>query len=992
MSPATQAPPPRPGRRDFSQFWADLQHRIGIDSIRNRYLLAAGLFVAFILSAGWLAQNVVNRNAAQSATNSNERDQLNRLLNSLTDDIWLADTALQSYLLSPEKRYRRSTLEALEHLQADLDVLATFSWTTRLPARQQRIRTLRSNVSALMRDSDRLLEIRSDPGKMFPAMPIMINKMLPTTIEFLTVSGLAIDEAMQYRTTPGQQEVYQHFSEARYAWAMMIGAWRIYLSNRFGIFPGNPEDGLRMQRAQIEFYRDVVTRHLGELGKKEKQNLLEFQQTESLAKMRTFVHDWSAGYQAALDIYSSDRWRLDIPLVRDAIRPLFAQVWLDLSVLRSEIEGTSFSDISSLNTTADHLSEALWLILLITIALTLAGYLFFEHTIRRPIAEVADALQAEAHGRPPARVRPSSTTETRALIEAFDHMRDQVRSRQLRLQAILDNAAEGIITFSPNGVIAAYNLAAQRLFGWTETEASGRNLRELVLQTSSYEKDSYLQTLLEGQQDNLVGIEGQITGLRKDGRSFPMAIKISAVDIESQRLYTALVDDISERQAMLQHLRDVAEHDDLTALYNRSYFLHELERVVERTRRSQQGCTLLYIDLDNFKYVNDTLGHLAGDRLLVEVSQLLRTRARRGDLLARLGGDEFTMLLYDTQPDEALALAESFRRALSELRFWQGTQQLDLACSIGAATIDRQCRSAQEVLSHADFACHLAKRQGRNCVHVFNSSDEMNVAALTTDMGWARRIKDAIASNQFVLAAQPVVETRSGQIASYEILLRLRDEKGELIMPNGFLPAAERFGLASDVDRWVIVNAMRDLRERQVDNPGLCYSINLSGQSLNQPEVADLIIDELQRHGQNPATLMFEVTETAAIADMASAGHFLRRLNAAGCKTALDDFGAGMSSFAYLRDLPVDFVKIDGKFVQNMTDNAMDQAMVRAMNDIAHAVGKRTVAEFVESEPCLIQLKAFGVDYVQGNHLGKPKILLPSLLTADTNVVFLHKH
>jgi diguanylate cyclase (GGDEF)-like protein/PAS domain S-box-containing protein len=991
-SPKTREPLQHPGKRNFWRHWQALQHHLGIDSIRNRYLLAAGLFVVFILIAGWLAQNLVNRDASQSTLNNQERGQITRLLNDLTDDIWLAETVLQSYLLSPEKKSRVAARDAFAHLQADIAEVSVSPWAQRDRARQERMRTLKANVDILMRETERLLDIRSKSEKMFPAMPILIHRMLPHHIEFLTLSNLAMDEAMQHRDAPGQTEIHQHFSEARYAWAIMTGAWRIFIANRFGLFPGDPEEGMKNQRDQIEFYRAAVVRHLAALTRLEKQQRLEFQQSESLAKMHLAMQDWYSGYQMASTIYTSERWRLDLPLLRDTIRPLMAQIWLDLGVLRSEIESTSTSDITSLNQTADKLSEALWIILLMTLALTGAGYLFFERTIRRPIAEVAEGLQAEAQGHSPSKLRHASTTETRALIEAFDHMREQVRSRQQRLQTVLDNAAEGILTFDKTGTIETCNLAAERLFGWTESEARHMNIRELLRQDSSQDNDTYLQKFLAGMYDGLIGTEGEVFGLRKNDQPFPMAIKISAVDLDGRRLYTALVADISDRKAMIQHLRDMAEHDDLTGLYNRSFFLHELERVVERVRRNHHACILLYIDLDNFKYVNDTLGHLAGDRLLVEVSQLLRARARRGDLLARLGGDEFTMLLYDTPPEEALSLADTFRRALSELRFWQGTQQVDLACSIGAAVIDSDSRSAQEILSRADFACHLAKRKGRNCVHVFDSSDEMNVAALSTDMGWARRIKDAIAQNHFVLAAQPVVETRTGLVASYEILLRLRDDNGQIIMPSGFLPAAERFGLAADLDRWVISHALRNLRERQQDNPGLCYSINLSGQSMSLPEIADHVISEVQYHNLNPASLMFEVTETTAIANIANAEQFLRRLSAIGCRTALDDFGSGMSSFAYLRDLPVDYVKIDGKFVKNMTENAMDQAMVRAMNDIAHAVGKRTVAEFVETEQCLVQLQAYGVDYVQGYHLGKPELLgAESAVGTTSKVVFLHK-
>ena len=280
-------------------------------------------------------------------------------------------------------------------------------------------------------------------------------------------------------------------------------------------------------------------------------------------------------------------------------------------------------------------------------------------------------------------------------------------------------------------------------------------------------------------------------------------------------------------------------------------------------------------------------------------------------------------------------------------------------------------------------------------MYVFEVKDEANVAAMSLDMGWSRRIKDAIEHDQFVLVAQPIVDTRSRQATAYEVLLRLRDEHGELIMPNGFLPSAERFGLATQVDRWVIVHAIRTLATLIPESPGLRFSINLSGQTLSEPDVCDLIIAELRRAKLDPSALTFEVTETVAIANMLLAETFLGKLKAIGCSTALDDFGSGMSSFAYLRELPVDYVKIDGRFVRNMPTSTVDQAMVRAMNDIAHALGKRTVAEFVENEECFRLLCEYGVDFAQGMHLGRPETIdaavgEKSLLNPDRRVVYLN--
>lgn len=951
---------------------------LGFGSIRGRYLWVTGFFVCFVLAAGWAAQQVVDQTARQSSTNVSEREEISRLLNDLSDDIWLTETALQGFLLSPYKQQRETTFASIDHLIADAKNLSITDWAQRSSSRQDKLRRLLANIHELRLQSARLIDIRTDAEKMFPAMRHMLDKMLPHNIEFLSLAALALAEAEEFRSSPVQIEIRESFSEARYAWAVMIGNFRVFVANRFGIFPGDPEAGMKNQHQQIEFYHELVDRHLGALARFDTQNALEFQQVESLSNMRKISRDWYQAYLAAAAIYSSERWRADVPLLHDSIRPLFSSLWVGMNVLRGELESASVTDMTSNAGVADRLSRALWVISFITIALSAAGYLFFEYTVRRPIANVARALKTEALVMKAPEMKRTTTAETNELIEAFEHMHGQVRSRQERLQTILDNAAEGIITFNAHGYIEGYNQAASDLFGWAEHDIIGQNITVLIKRESRIEENSFLEHLLNDELEVLIGQVGEVSGKRKGGSTFAMTIKISGMWLESKRLYVALVADNSERKAMIEHLRAKTEHDDLTGIHNRSYFLGELARVVERAHRQDRAdhvSTLLYIDLDNFKYVNDTLGHLAGDRLLIEVSELLRKRARRSDLIARLGGDEFCMLLYDTRTEEAQSIAESFRRALTVYRFRQASEQVDVGCSIGVAMINAEVRSAEEVLSRADYACLLAKRDGRNRVHIFDVKDEMDSAALSLDMGWSRRIKDAIQHNRFALAKQPIVDTRTLQTSTYEVLLRMRDENGALIMPKGFLPAAERFGLCTDIDRWVIVNAIRMLAEQRRAIPDLRYSINLSGQTLSDPTVCDLVIHALQRFGLEPSTLTFEITETVAIANINLAETFLSKLRVIGCSTALDDFGTGMSSFGYLRELPVDYVKIDGRFVHNLAASATDQAMVRAMNDIAHALGKKTVAEFVEDESCFQLLREYGVDFVQGDHLGRPEVI-----------------
>jgi diguanylate cyclase (GGDEF)-like protein/PAS domain S-box-containing protein len=989
--PDNQGSPAREARRFTNNLRAWLRKMLGFDSIRGRYLLAAGLFMLVVLAAGWIAQTTVSQTAQQSSTNTTEREQIGRIILNLHDDIWLAESTLQSFLLTPDKHQRAAALDALAQLLLDIDTLLQTDWTRRDVGRKENIELIRQEITELRRQSELLMDIRADAEKLFPAMRHMLDKMLPNNIDFLTQATLALDEAASLSDTPARREAHRLFSEVRYAWSLMINAFRVFLANRFGIVPGDPEQGMKLQHDQILFYQEMIEGQLAQLGTMDARGQLEFQQSESLERMRRINHDWHQAYRNTRAIYASERWRADVPLLRDSIHPLFARIWVELGVLRNDLEAASAQDMTSLTGVASSLSRSLWLVAFSVAFLALGGFFFFEFAVRRPIARVAAGLKAEAYGLDTVALPQTRTVETRDLIDAFENMRRQVHSRQQRLQTILENTAEGIVTFDPHGTIESCNAAAKRLFGWVGQGAIGLNIRSVIESLEAPASGTYPDLFLSGRYEQLVGKEGEMTA-RRSHNVFPMAIKIGAMQLDGRPLYTALVADISERKAMVEHLRNLAEHDDLTRLYNRSFFLAELERVVERAQRGLQDCTLLYIDLDNFKYVNDTLGHLAGDRLLVELSEIFQHRVRRGDLVARLGGDEFTMLLYGTRADEARTIAESFRKELSDYQFQHDGEVVNIGCSIGATRITAATHSAQEALSHADFACHLAKRSGRNRIHVFEKQDEADVAAMSLDMGWSRRIKDAIRDNHFYLATQPIIDARTGRAGIHEVLIRLRDENGNIVMPGGFLSGAERFGLATDIDRWVIVNTIQALSRRRRFVPDLCYSINLSGQTLSQSDVAELIINELGRQKLDPTALIFEVTETAAIADMAMAVNFLGRLKTIGCRTALDDFGSGMSSFAYLRDLPVDYVKIDGRFVRNMVTSPVDQAMVRAMNDVAHALGKLTIAEFVENEACFRLLQEYGLDFVQGYHLGRPALLGgddTATPTTDNKVVYL---
>ena len=961
-----EAPPPAESA-DTSLLW-----RSGLGSIRGRMRAAIVVFALSMLVISLTAQWHVDRTADTGALAPDDRLTLRQILLDIGSGLWSAETSLQSYLLSPGTQPRDATHAALLEIRKNLDELTAVGWTGSTSQRKKTLAEMRQELEALQRHISQVMAIRVDASKLYPAMSELVALTLPLTLEFRDYSSQAMQDSLNHWELSGQPAIYRRFGEARYHWVVASANFRAYIMAHLGVLAGDTPSNLRQLRTLVSDSLDVINTEMVLLNTMARNGQLQLVQEDALANMQRIHREWRQLFLRADSIYTARDWRSDVPLLQDEVGPRFRKLWQATETLQSELEDMSESKADAMTSVSDRLSRIIWMITAVVIGLTLLGYGIFERTVRRPIRDVAQALKEESRGRVVHTLRKTDMVETRDLIEAFDHMRQQVASRQQRLESILHNAAEGIITFDDRGQIESSNPAAQRLFGWDTLPSSTPYIQEILAPRQDPDAEEYISALQQLQFDGLTGKAGEITAVHAKGWLFPLSIKISPVQLRDRRLYTALVEDISERRALMAHLRAAAEHDGLTGLHNRNYFTHELERVVERVNRSQQHCALLYIDLDNFKYINDTLGHAAGDRLLIETSEVLGKRIRGGDLLCRLGGDEFTVLLYDTRPDEIQAITESFRTALSEHRFWFGPEQLDMSCSIGAAMIHAGTRTAEEVLSRADFACHMAKRQGRNCVHIFEDRDVANVAMISQDMGWSRRIRDAIEQDRLMLVIQPIQDSRLRNVVLHEVLVRIRDDDGGTIMPSGFLPVAERFGLAAEIDRWVIQHSIQALADIRRHDPHWRFAINLSGASLADQGLADLIRHNLEASDLEPSALTFEITETMAIADIEKAERLLSQIKQIGCATALDDFGSGMSSFAYLRDLPVDYVKIDGRFVSKMAHDPVDEAMVRAMNDIAHALGKQTVAEYVENEAILTKLVDLQVDYLQGYHIGRP--------------------
>lgn len=539
-----------------------------------------------------------------------------------------------------------------------------------------------------------------------------------------------------------------------------------------------------------------------------------------------------------------------------------------------------------------------------------------------------------------------------------------------RYRNLVETAHDLVWSLDPDGHWIYLNNAVTNIYGYLPEEMLGQHFKQIQAPESQERDNSAFEQLLGGK--DLVQYE--TVHLDKEGNHRYISFNARPTLNDSGQVVSicGTARDITEQKLFEKELTYQTQHDSLTGLYNRSYFQSELERVTSRIARSAAECALLYLDLDQFKYVNDTLGHAAGDRLLKECTDVLRKNIRDGDLLARFGGDEFTILLYNIDHDHAVPVAENIRSMFEHYRFNDNGKTINVTCSIGLSMIDSDTDSAEEALSRADLACNISKSQGRNCVHEF-TEDDSEQTAMAEDMGWVSRVRDAIDNDRFKLLYQPIVNLASDEIHGYEVLLRLPTDDGKSIKPGGFIPAAERFGLIHSLDQWAVRHAMEHLAELHSDNFNTQFAINLSGRAVDDPKLLKLIKGILNTTGLNPASITFEITETTAINNLQAARSFIGNLKDLGCKMSLDDFGSGFCSFTYLKHLPVDSLKIDGSFIQAIAHTEVDQAMVKSMNQVAHALGKTTIAEFVENHETLVLLKKYGIDFAQGHYLGRPQ-------------------
>ena len=574
----------------------------------------------------------------------------------------------------------------------------------------------------------------------------------------------------------------------------------------------------------------------------------------------------------------------------------------------------------------------------------------------------------------------------RAEVSERKYAEEQVRISQQRYRTLYNDTPSMFFTLDGDGSILSANQFGAEYLGHALDDIVGRNVVDL-----HQEEDHRLVLEKIGDCLNeprevhrweacMRHSDGTRVWVRTAGR-------FMSGDTRNADSVLVVCEDITETYTLSEKLKYQAKHDALTGLINRYEFEYRLQHLLQDSRKTHGRHALLYMDLDHFKVINDTCGHDAGDELLRQLGKVLKEHVKGGDTLARLGGDEFAVLLCNCDLDRATSVARTLHQVIAKFRFvWRDTS-FGVNASIGVVAIEPTTENATTLLSAADTACYAAKEEGPKHIHVYQPDDK-EVVRRYREMSWLSKIDQALQEDRLELFYQRIVEITPsesdshGERDQYELLLRMRDENNKIIRPVQFLPAAERYKYATKLDQWVVENALSWLSRHPelLKRLAIC-SINLSGHSISNDDFLSFLLHQLKNSDVPPSKICFELTETATIRNLVSATEFMEELRSQGCRFALDDFGTGLSSFEYLKNLPVDFIKIDGQFIRNIVSDSIDYAMVKSINEIAAAMSKKTIAEFVNTDAVLTILREIGIDYAQGNAIAEPKPL--SFLSAS---------
>jgi diguanylate cyclase (GGDEF)-like protein/PAS domain S-box-containing protein len=534
---------------------------------------------------------------------------------------------------------------------------------------------------------------------------------------------------------------------------------------------------------------------------------------------------------------------------------------------------------------------------------------------------------------------------------------------------LLENLPDAIVLMDESGSVKYANSAAEHLFGHSIEELHGLTFPSLLAEPFGAEYEQVLRSYAAAEPVPALRQRREVVCRRPDGSGVPIELSLSEVRVGQVRDLAAVARDIRERKREEARLREMADHDSLTGLINRIGFEHALTRHVEYADRYGSGGSVLALGIDSFKYVNESLGSVAGDELLVGLVEVLKSRLRKTDVLARVGGDVFGILVHGADKAKAVALAEELLERVRRHAFVVNGEGLRITLSAGVTSLDERPVVGAELLAEAEAAMYAAKEAGRDRALGFDADGR----ELDERKAWSERVRRATERGLFVLTSQPIVDLGSGEQTQHEILLRMRDDGGGLVVPGAFLATAERFGLIGGVDRWVTQQAVRLIEAHNREGRELTLEVNLSGRTMGDTRFPAEVKHQLTNSGIDPASLIFEVTETAAVADIEHARSFATSLARLGCRFALDDFGAGYASFYYLKHLPISYLKVDGEFVRDLPDSRTDQLIVSALIEVCHGLGIKTIAEFVGDQRTMDMVRDLGVDFAQGYYLGRPE-------------------
>jgi len=638
---------------------------------------------------------------------------------------------------------------------------------------------------------------------------------------------------------------------------------------------------------------------------------------------------------------------------------------------------------------ASDLSAAIWrelkFVSLIIAVLFVALFITFLLTVpllnrvALPVAQLAKTAQRVSQDHDYSlRAEKHSSDEMGILVDAFNDMLDTVETQNKALiavknnyQALYDNNPTMVFNLDMQGRIVSVNRFGAKQLGLGVEELQGCAISNFSHPDDAAGFEQFFETcrhhpeLIHRQESRKICRNGNVIWVRETAR-------LVTDESNFQRLLL-VCEDITETRRLSEKIAYQASHDELTGLVNRRQFDIHIQSLVSQAEIDESEHVLCYLDLDQFKIVNDTCGHLAGDELLRQLGEVLRHQVRKTDILARLGGDEFGILMSHCSVEQAFSTCEKLRNIICDFQFAWENRSFNIGVSVGIAPINLTSGNAVDILKEADAACYAAKEKGRNRVHVFSPDDE-ELTLRQGEMQWVEKIRMGIEQNRFQLYGQLIVPIASNDEGlHFETLIRYIDEQGKVIPPGAFLPAAERYNIAPPLDRWVISRLFEHLATTPnlLERLEMC-SVNLSGLSMSDETMLTFIDEQFQKWHIPTHKICFEITETAAISNLSYARQFINSLRTKGCLFSLDDFGSGLSSFAYLKNLPVDFLKIDGLFVKDILEDRVDLTMVKSINEVAHVMSKKTIAEFVENRDIFELLKTLGVNYAQGYGIAKP--------------------